>query len=90
MNIWLDSGISKRRLLTWPSKLNCIGINLEGQFEVETLGSLDQGTDAETAIMVAEVREMAKQMARHRAAREEMEAEFEAYRSRPWWRRIAS
>ena len=59
-----------------------------GQFEVETLRTPDNA-EGNTAIMVAELREMAKQMAAQSAARAEIEAQFEAYRARPWWKRVA-
>jgi hypothetical protein len=81
--------LQSRRLLKWPPTVNYIGISVDGQFEVETLGTLDNGIDGQTTSMVAEIRKISKQMAEHSAAREEIEARFEAYRSRPWWRRIA-
>ena len=86
------NNLQSRRLLKWPATFNCIGINLEGQFEVETLGPADaiaQGPGNQTDGLVAQLRAMSKLMAGQSAAKDKILAEFDAYRSRPWWRRIA-
>ena len=45
-----------------------------------------EATDKQTDEMVVELLEMSKRMRQQSA---EIQAEFDAYRARPWWRRIA-
>ena len=75
------NNLQARRLLIYPGTPNHIGINLEGQFEVETMGS-SANKDA------AQLREFSKRMAVQLAAQEKLQAELNAFRLAPWWRRL--
>ena len=91
------NNLLSRRLLIWPGATGCIALNLDGQFEVETSGRLRpraddaaastdfEGTD-KTHRMVVELQQSLKRM---REQSREIQADFDAYRSRPWWQRIA-
>ena len=92
------NNLLSRRLLIWPGAAGCVALNLDGQFEVETSVRLRptgddaaaltdvEGTDNEADQMVVELQQSLQRM---REQSREIQAEFDAYRSRPWWQRIA-
>ena len=93
------NNLLSRRLLMWPGAAGCIALNLDGQFEVETsVQQLPRRDDAaaltnveptdKTDRMVVEFRHQQSLKAMREQTRE-IQAEFDAYRSRPWWQRIA-
>jgi hypothetical protein len=80
------NNLQSRRLLRYPGTPNHIGINLEGQFEVETIGSSDNQASGDAA----KLRELSKRMAAQSEAREKLQAELDVYRLAPWWRRLVA
>ena len=91
------NNLLSRRLLVWPGATGCIALNLDGQFEVETSGRLHPRADDAAALTNVEptdktdqmVVELQQSLKRMREQSREIRAEFDAYRLRPWWQRIA-
>ena len=91
------NNLLSRRLLIWPGAPGCIALNLDGQFEVETSGRLRPGADDAAALTNVEptdktdqmVVELQQSLKRMREQSREIQTDFDAYRSRPWWQRIA-
>ena len=91
------NNLLNRRLLVWPGATGCIALNRDGQFEVQTSDRLRQEAGDAAALtnieptdktdqMVVELQQSLKRM---REQSREIQADFDAYRSRPWWQRIA-
>jgi hypothetical protein len=81
------NNLQARRLLQFPGTPNHIGINLDGQFEVETLVISSSNADGH-ASGIANLRELSMRMAAQSKTQEKLQAELDAYRRAPWWQRL--